>query len=107
MTQPKLYRVSFVQQDKVYEIYCRSFSNSHLYGFLEMEQLLFGERTQVLVDPAEEKLKAEFHQVERSHIPYHSVIRIDEVAEQGVNRIRDHKGTVTPFPQPARPPAHN
>ena len=51
-----------------------------------------------LVDPSEEKLKAEFQGVKRSYIPMHAVIRIDEVEDSGPARIRDNKaGNVTPL----------
>lgn len=102
-----VYRVMFVHQDKMYELYCRTMAQSDLYGFLEIEELIFGERSNVVVDPGEEKLKNEFAGVRRSYIPIHSVIRVDEVEQEGINRIRDNKsadaGSVTPFPQGTRP----
>ena len=97
-----IYRVSFVNQGKVYEIYAGEIAQSTLFGFIEIEQLLFGEKSAVLVDPSEERLKSEFEGVRRSHIPMHAVIRIDEVEHQGAARIRDvapgSSGNVTPFP---------
>lgn len=102
-----VYRVMFVHQDKMYELYCKSVSQSELYGFLEIEELIFGERSNVVVDPGEERLKTEFAGVRRSYIPIHSVVRVDEVDQEGINRIRDHKASgsasVTPFPQGSRP----
>ena len=66
---------------------------------------VFGERSGLLVDPAEEKLKAEFQGVKRSYIPMHAVIRIDEVENSGPARIRDSKGgSVTPLMVPPRAP---
>ena len=59
---------------------------------------MFGERSQVLVDPGEEKLKAEFTGVKRSYIPVQSIIRIDEVDKQGVAKVSEGKGNVTQFP---------
>ncbi len=59
----------------------------------------------MLVDPAEEKLKSEFEGVNRSYIPMHSIVRIDEVAKEGVGKISEAKGTnVSPFPTPAFTP---
>ena len=63
-----------------------------MWGFIEIEELVFGERSAVLVDPSEEKLKTEFAGVKRSYIPLHSVIRIDEVEKEGVSKISDFKG---------------
>ena len=31
-----------------------------MYGFIEIEAFVFGERSQMIVDPAEERLKNEF-----------------------------------------------
>ena len=70
--------------------------------------IIFGERSAVLVDPSEEKLKSEFEGVKRTFVPIHSVVRVDEVAREGVNKITaaPGDGKVTPFPVPAyRPPA--
>ena len=61
-----VYKVVFVNEGKVYEIYARSVGPSALIGFVEVEGLLFGERTTVLVDPTEEKLRTEFAGVERT-----------------------------------------
>lgn len=94
----RLYRVQFLNQGKVYEIYARGVSQGGLLGFVEVEELVFGERSSVVVDPSEEKLKNEFANVQRTHIPMHSVIRIDEVDRQGASKISEAEGNVTPFP---------
>lgn len=83
-----IYRVIFLNQGKVYELYARNVYQGSLYGFVEVEELLFGERSTLLVDPAEERLQNEFTGVRRSFIPLHAVIRIDEVEKEGVSKIR-------------------
>ncbi|HEU0277743.1 MAG TPA: DUF1820 family protein [Rhodanobacteraceae bacterium] len=101
MTSNHLYRVSFVSQGQVYEIYARSISHGELLGFVEVEQLVFGERTQMVVDPSEERLKTEFEGVERTYIPVHAILRIDQVDHRGRARIQAVSGDgakVTPFP---------
>ena len=103
MAGKRLYRVVFVGRGQVYELYARSVSQGSLFGFIEIEGLAFGERTQVVVDPGEESLKREFEGVERIHVPMHAVIRIDEVEREGVSRMRPAgkgEATVTPFPSP-------
>jgi hypothetical protein len=102
MNKPKsIYRVKFVNQDKLYEVYCTYIYQSDMYGFIEIEELIFGERSQLLVDPGEEKLQKEFTGVKRSFIPMHSIVRIDEVEKEGSPKISDSKGTtVTSFPSP-------
>ena len=70
-------------------------------GFIEIEKLLFGEKTSVVVDPTEENLKNEFNGVERTYIPMHSIIRIDEVKKQGTAKIsdgNDKSENIMPFP---------
>ena len=98
MSKP-IFRVVFLNQAEVYEVYARSIYQSELYGFIEVEEFIFDERSKVLVDPAEEKLKTRFSGVNRSYIPLHAIIRIDEVEKEGVAKISEVKGkTVTPFP---------
>jgi hypothetical protein len=97
-----LFKILFKNQEDVYEVYAKQIFQSDLHGFIEIEELLFGERSQVVVDPQEEKLKAEFADVKRSFIPMYSVIRIDEVEKQGTPKIRvgasGKINSVTPFP---------
>ena len=101
MSKPRLYRVSFQNQGQVYEVYARNVSHGGLLGFVEVEQIVFGEKSSVVVDPGEEKLKGEFANVTRTYIPVHAVIRIDEVSKPGAARIVPGDGSpskVTPFP---------
>jgi hypothetical protein len=106
MAEPThLYRVIFQSQGQVYELYARDIYQSELYGFIEVEGYVFGKRTQMVVDPAEEKLQSEFEGVERSYLPMHAIIRIDEVQKEGQARIKEIKGEkVTPFPTLPVPP---
>lgn len=104
MSDNPVFRIVFVNAGKRYEIYAKSVHQGQLYGFVEVEELLFGSRSGIVVDPSEEKLKAEFDGVKRTQIPMHSVIRIDEVEKQGVAKITEASGAVvTPFPLPAAP----
>jgi len=94
MASSHIFRIVFVNQGKVYEIYARKVSHGGLFGFVEVEELVFGERSSVVLDPAEERIKSEFAGVKRSYLPLQSVIRIDEVRKQGVSKItalRDHR----------------
>lgn len=107
MPKPPIFRVSFFQQGQVYEVFARGVSQQGLLGFVEVEELLFGERSSVVVDPSEERLKAEFEGVRRFYVPLHSVIRIDEVERQGSGRIVEPAksgASVTPFPVPMYAP---
>jgi len=82
-----MYRVMFLNQGKVYEVYAKRVSQGDLYGFIAVEGITFGEKSSVVIDPGEERLKAEFGDVQLTHVPIHAVIRIDEVAKQGVAKI--------------------
>lgn len=98
----RVYKVQFHNQGKLYELYAREVSQSDLYAFIEVSGIIFGEKAKVVVDPSEERLKAEFSQVNRTHIPLHAVVRIDEVEKEGVNKIIDgggeNRGNIAAFP---------
>lgn len=103
----RVYRVVFQNQGNVYELYARKVGQGELYPFVEVEEIIFGERGGVLVDPSEERLKSEFAGVHRTFIPVQAVVRIDEVEKEGVNKILSAAGSrdnVAPFPVPAPPP---
>ena len=99
MAASHIFKVLFVNQGKVYEVYARKVSHGDLFGFVEVEELVFGERSTVVLDPSEERIKAEFAGVKRSYLPLHSVLRIDEVKKQGVSKITTFEGAnVAQFP---------
>jgi hypothetical protein len=103
MNKKTLYRIQFTNtQDSNYEIYARFVTESELFGFIEVEELVFGEQTSLVVDPSEERLKLEFANVKRTFIPMHTIIRIDEVTKQGIPKIKDNTNftKITPFPGP-------
>jgi len=104
MPQKKtIYKITFVNNEKVYEIYAKHVNQSGLFGFVEAEELLFGEKSDVVIDPTEERLKSEFSGVERTYIPLHAVIRIDEVKKRGsskISEVSEKRTNVTPFPSP-------
>lgn len=101
MSEKQIYKIIFNNQGKVYEIYAKNVLHGELFGFIEVEKLVFGERSSIVVDPSEENLKNEFEGVERTFIPMHSIIRIDEVQKEGTAKITEgasKDGNVMPFP---------
>ncbi len=102
MATSHIFRIMFVNQGKVYEVYARKVSHGELFGFIEIEELVFGERTSVVLDPSEERIKGEFAGVKRTFLPLHSVLRVDEVKKQGVSKITLLEGgsSVAQFPLP-------
>lgn len=98
-TSRQIYKVIFLNQGQIYEIYATHIYQGDLYGFIEVEEFLFGERAQVVVDPSEERLKNEFAGVKRSFIPMHAIIRIDEVEKEGIAKVTEAGGNnITAFP---------
>lgn len=105
MSKESLFRITFANQESVYEIYARKVSESEIFGFLEVEELVFGENSTLVVDPSEERLKLEFNSVKRTYIPMHAVFRIDEVSKQGVAKVREksvQENKVSIFPIPGK-----
>ena len=89
MSKKTIYKVIFQNQGKIYEIFARSVHEGEMFGFIVVEEIVFGERSSVVVDPSEEKLKSEYNGVSRTYVPMHSIIRIDEVKKEGAAKITD------------------
>jgi hypothetical protein len=96
----KLFRIAFLNQGKVYELFCSGVCTSGLLGFVEASGLMLGDKDSLVVDPTEEKLRDEFDGVEVLHLPMHSVLRVEQVRKKGQAVIRDRESgeKVTPFP---------
>lgn len=102
-----IYRIIFHNQGNVYELYAHEVSQENMFAFVEVADIIFGERSKLVVDPSEEQLKSQFTGVKRTYIPLHSIVRIDEVDKEGKNKILatgEDKGNITPFPIPVTPP---
>jgi hypothetical protein len=100
MAAKKLYRVAFLHHGKVYELNCTGVASSSLWGFVEISGMLFDAGEALVVDPTEEKLRAEFADTNVLHVPMHSVLRVEEVRRKGQAVIRDSESgeKITPFP---------
>ena len=69
MAKKGIYKIVFMQLGEIYEIYAMSIYQSDMYGFIEIEDHIFDQNSQIVVDTSEEKLKNEFKGVQRSYIP--------------------------------------
>jgi len=102
----RLYKVTFLNGPKVYELYAHKVESGRLWGFVEVSGLAFDVKEGLVVDPTEERLRDEFGDTRVLHLPMQSVIRVEEVERRGQLSIRD-AGTgervVTPFPVPTKP----
>ncbi|MFK5948948.1 MAG: DUF1820 family protein [Methylococcales bacterium] len=87
MSEKHIYKVVFINREEVYEVYAKSVYQGDMYGFVIVEDFVFGEKSAIVVDPGEEKLRAEFESVKRSFIPMHEIIRIDQVERRGSAKI--------------------
>ena len=106
MKKKRVYRVLFQNQGKVYELYATTVAQGALFGFVELGGFIFGEKSSVVIDPSEEKLKAEFADVHVAYVPLHAIVRIDEVDKGGVAKIMSlgDDAKVTQFPSPIYTP---
>jgi hypothetical protein len=107
MANQPVYKVIFQNGSQVFEVFARQIYQSDMWGFIEVEEFVFGERSQILVDPGEEKLKNEFSGVKRSYIPMQAIIRIDEVDKEGSGKVSSaapSEGNVASFPIAGFPP---
>ncbi len=96
-----MFKISFLNQGEVYELFCRKVIGSELsYGFIQISELVFETDDGVVIDPTEERLREEFADVQVLHLPMHSVLRIEQVKKRGqaVIRERDSNEKVTPLP---------
>jgi hypothetical protein len=101
-----LYKVTFLNAGRIYELYARRVSSGALWGFTEVAELVFDVHEGVVVDPTEERLRDEFGATRVLHLPMQSIVRIEEVEKKGQSAIRDAatgEAVVTPFPMPAKP----
>ena len=91
MNDSILYKVVFINKSKVYELYSRDVFSSEIYGFIYIADLVFDQSQRIVIDPAEDKLKEEFENVNVLHLPIQSIIRIEEVKKKKTCKIRDIK----------------
>jgi hypothetical protein len=87
MSEKHIYKVVFINQDQIYEVFVKNVYQSDIYGFVMIEDFVFGEKSPIVVDPTEERLRIEFEGVNRSYIPVQRIIRIDQVTKRGTAKI--------------------
>ena len=106
MASKKLYKVTFHNAGKIYELYARQIGSGALWGFTEISELVFDVNEGLVIDPTEERLRDEFAHTRVLHLPMQSIVRIEEVEKKGQSAIRDAatgESVVTVLPLPARP----
>jgi len=87
MTKKIVYRILFQSNQDVFELYAYGITESEVFGFIEIEELTFGESNQLVIDPSDEKLKATFSGVKRTLVPLHHIIRVDVLEKEGSGKV--------------------
>ena len=100
MAKKRLYKIIFLNNGKVYELFSEGVTSSGLWGFIEVSELVFDMAEGLVIDPTEEKMREEFKDARVLHLPIQSVLRVEEVEKRGQCLIRDRESgeKVTPFP---------
>jgi hypothetical protein len=103
--KPLMFKVTFLNQGKVYELYARRVAASALWGYTEIADLVFDPPgAGLVVDPTEERLRDEFKDTRVLHLPMHAVVRVEEVERRGTLAIRDSESGEKIMPFPLMPP---
>ena len=102
MADKRLYKIIFLNNGKVYELFSEGVTTSGLWGFIEVSDLVFETTDGLVVDPTEEKMRDEFKDARVLHLPMQSVLRVEEVEQRGhcLIRVRVYGEKVTQFPVP-------
>ncbi len=102
--KPKfLFRINYINNHQVYELYAKQLNTDALFGFITLTDLVFDLKTGVVIDPAEEQLKAEFADVKTLHIPLQNVVKIEEVEHKKSCKIRTLTAEQTVLPIKQQP----
>jgi hypothetical protein len=106
MGSKKLYKVTFLSQGKILELYAQHVGSSVLWGFTEVGEIVFDSQGDgVVIDPTEERLRDEFKNTRVLHLPIQCVMRVEEVDKRAPLAIRDAaSGERVVMPFPTAPP---
>lgn len=105
MKNDLLYRINYINNQEIYELYAQQVSTDELLGFISLHGLQFDLDSSVVIDPVEERLKAEFKDVETLHLPIQHVIKIESVKQKKSCKIKalSKNNVVTPLPPTSGP----
>jgi hypothetical protein len=80
------YRVTFSSEEELYQVCAREVSTSDLLGLIEIGDFIFPEN-KLVYNPGEERIKREFEGIRRTWIPYHAIVRIDEISDSRESEV--------------------
>jgi len=76
----KLFKIIFVDEDKkIQTIHSSKLNPSSFLGLVEISDIVFLDKSEIIIAPDDGDLKNKFKNVERSYIPLNAIVRIDEV----------------------------
>ena len=84
MAEQYIFKVNYISDEEVYEIFCESVSASDMYGFICLEDFIFGEASHLVIDPSEERIKNEFKDVKAVYIPANLILSIYEIKRKDI-----------------------
>ncbi len=79
--------VSYTRDEELYQVCAHTVAPSDLYGLIEIGDFIFP-KNKLVYNPGEERIKREFSGIKRTWIPYHTIVRIDEVAATRESEIK-------------------
>lgn len=104
------YKITFTTENEIYQICAREVSPSDFYGLIEIKDFIFP-TSKLVYNPGEERLRREFEGIRRTWVPFHSVKRIDEIADARESEIKivpmdrgaEDLSALVPAPMPLKP----
>lgn len=85
MTKKSLFKISFANQDEIYEIYARSIKESDMFGFLEVEELVLESKRHWWLIRLKKNLKWNFVMLSAFlslYIPYFALMKFQNKGRQ-------------------------
>jgi hypothetical protein len=81
------YKVSFSLDQEMYQVCARHVESSNLYGLIEIGDFIFPEN-KLVYNPGEDRIRREFQGIQRTWLPYHAIVRIDEVRDSQESEVK-------------------
>lgn len=86
-TPKTYYKVTFSNEKELYQVCARRVVSSDLYGLVEIGDFIFP-KNKLLYNPGEERIRREFEGIRRTWVPYHAIVRIDEISDERESEIK-------------------
>lgn len=85
--QDTLYRIKFheIKGDKGLEVLAENVYSSELVGLITISNLIFRDQTNHVILPTEDEARKRYANTKKLHLPYHSIISIEETTPEKTN----------------------